>query len=190
MSEFEKFVYTYKEQPLWWKGFIDGIIMLWMHGREKLDEFIQHLNSVHPTIKFTAHISPSCVEFLDTLVKILPDGTLITDLFTKPTDSHNYLHYSLCHPIHTKKGLPYSQLVHVRRICTNDEDFEKHSSSIVDYFLARGYLIDTVLHAQDKVRLLSRDDLIAPPTTTHGDKKGVLPHYHLPPGRQYIKASC
>ena len=89
MSDFEKFVYTYKEQPLWWKRFIDDIIMLWTHGMEKLDEFIQHLNSVLPMIKFTTHMSPRCVEFLDTLVKILPDGTLITDLFTKPIDSHN-----------------------------------------------------------------------------------------------------
>ena len=47
MSDFEdKFVYTYREQPLWWKRFIYDIFMLWTHGRDQLDEFIAHLNSV------------------------------------------------------------------------------------------------------------------------------------------------
>ena len=162
MSDFEdKFFYTYREQPLWWKQFIDDIFMLWTHGRDKLNEFITCLNSDHLTIKFTAHIFSSCVEFLVTLVKILSQNTIITDLFTKPTDSHNYLHYSSCHPIHTKHSLPYSQLIHIKRICTEQKDFGKHSSLLINYFLQRGYPIDILFSAQDKVRELDRDTLLS-----------------------------
>lgn len=130
--------------------------MLWTHGHTLLDKFIKHLNSIYPTIKFTAHISQISVEFLDTVVKICEDNTVITDLYIKPTDSHNYLHYSSCHPLHTKNSLSYSQLIHIKRICTRSADFEMRSSKLIDHFLNRGYPIDILLTAHEQVRLLRR----------------------------------
>ena len=106
MVKFEdKYVYTYKDQPYWWKRYIDDIFLLWPLGKPKLDMFVSYLNSCHPTIKFTAHISEVSVDFLDTIVQILQNGTLITNLFTKPTDSHNYLHYCSCHPHDTEPAI-------------------------------------------------------------------------------------
>ena len=58
MTKFEeKYVYTYPLQPKLWKRFIDDIFMIWPHGMDSLLEFINHLNIVHPTIKFTSDIS-------------------------------------------------------------------------------------------------------------------------------------
>ena len=98
MSDFEdKHVYTYHIQPLVWKRFIDDIFMIWTCTKEELDAFILHLNSCHPTIKFTAEISQNETIFLDTKVK--KDGeSLVTDLYCKPTDSHSYLLYNSAHP--------------------------------------------------------------------------------------------
>ena len=54
MSDFEdKHVYTYRLQPLLWLRYIDDVFCIWQHGKEQLDDFIQHLNSVHRSIKFT-----------------------------------------------------------------------------------------------------------------------------------------
>ena len=54
MTKFEeKYVYTYPLQPILWKRFIDDIFCIWPHGRESLLKFMNHLNAVHPTIKFT-----------------------------------------------------------------------------------------------------------------------------------------
>ena len=41
-----------------------------------------------------------------------------TDLYTKSTDSHLYLHYSSFHPKHQKQNLPYSQALQLCRICS------------------------------------------------------------------------
>ena len=34
--------------------YIDDIFLLWEHGENKLKSFINKINKVHPTIKFTA----------------------------------------------------------------------------------------------------------------------------------------
>ena len=58
MTKFEhKHVQTYPLQPTLWKRFIGDIFLIWSHGREQLQEFINHLHTVHPTIKFTSEIS-------------------------------------------------------------------------------------------------------------------------------------
>ena len=44
---------------------------------------------MHPTIKFTADWSKT-INFLDVTVSIA-EGVIETDLYVKPTDSHQYL---------------------------------------------------------------------------------------------------
>ena len=100
---------------LWWR-YIDDIFFLWEHGEEKLKGFIEYLNEKHPTIKFTAEWSKTSINFLDVTVSLV-GGNITTDLYVKPTDSHQYLHSSSCHPYHCKKGIPYSQALHLNRIC-------------------------------------------------------------------------
>ena len=71
MATFEdKYVYTYPQQPTLWKRFIDDIFLLWPHGRESLLTFIQYLNGVHATIKFTSDISDKEIAFLDLTIYI------------------------------------------------------------------------------------------------------------------------
>ena len=135
--------------------------MIWLHGQDELDKFVAHLNSCHATIKFTAEVSTSRVDFLDTTVKY-EDGRLWTDLYTKPTDSHSYLRYESCHPKHTMFSLPFSQFLRVRRNCTKLEDFEKHGMTLVNHFTKRGYPLVDLFKAYIKVRDLDRQTLIFP----------------------------
>ena len=48
---------------VWWR-FIDDIFLLWSHGEEQLKEFVELINNMHPTIKFTAEWSYRSVSFL------------------------------------------------------------------------------------------------------------------------------
>ena len=43
---------------------------------------------------------------------------LVTDLYVKPTDIHQYLHASWCHISHCKKSIPFSQNLRLNRICS------------------------------------------------------------------------
>ena len=45
-------------------------------------------------------------------------GVLETDVFIKPTDSHQYLHSSSCHPGACKRSIPFAQAMRLRRICS------------------------------------------------------------------------
>ena len=54
---------------------------------DSLLEFIQYLNTVHPTIKFTSTISPTEIAFLD-LTIYMTDDKLYARQYTKSTDRH------------------------------------------------------------------------------------------------------
>ena len=80
-------------KPYVWWTFIDDIYMVWTEGEEHLQTFLHHLNSIHPTIKFTHEYSNSShqsLPFLDLHV-YLDNSPVETDLQTKPTDKHQYL---------------------------------------------------------------------------------------------------
>ena len=63
------------------------------HGENKLKLFIEKINKVHPTIKFTAEWSKTSINFLDFTVSLI-EGVIETDLYVKSTDSHQYLQSS------------------------------------------------------------------------------------------------
>ncbi len=91
MNDFEdKYVYTYHIKPLVWLRFIDDIFSLWVCSRTEIEAFVDHISSKKDTINFTATISDSEVNFLDTTVKIDPTiRKVYTTLYTKPTDTHD-----------------------------------------------------------------------------------------------------
>jgi hypothetical protein len=126
MDWFEtKFIYTYPLQPFMWVRFLDDCFCIWTHGEEELNKFLTHMNDCHPTIKFTMEASKNSVNFLDTTVQLI-NNQLHTDLFCKPTDSHNYLLYSSAHPRKCKDSIPFGQFLRIRRICSDLDNFDRH----------------------------------------------------------------
>ena len=95
-----------------------------MVTEEKLKEFFSYANSFHETIKFTCKWSTEELPFLDVMVRRSGVG-LVTNVYSKPTDAHQYLDHRSCHPNHVKKGIPYGQALRLRRICDSDEVFDK-----------------------------------------------------------------
>ena len=100
-------------------------------------EFRDYLNSVDENLKFTLEYSRESISFLDTLVH-LKDGEIWTEVYTKPTDSQSYLHFQSAHPSHMKNSLPYSQFLRVKRICSKDNDFLRHSAILLAHFYVGG----------------------------------------------------
>ena len=54
----------WKNPTIWWR-YINDIFFIWKHGEESLSVFIDQVNLLHPTIKFTAEYSKEAVIFLD-----------------------------------------------------------------------------------------------------------------------------
>ena len=78
-------------KPWLWLRYIDDIFFIWMEGEDKFEGFLNRLNN-----------SKSPVNFLDVSVSIV-DNKLETNLFCKPTDCHQFLHFNSAHPFHNKK---------------------------------------------------------------------------------------
>ena len=143
---------------IWWR-YIDDVFFIWTREEESLHTFLNHINSFHRSIKFTSEFSHDQVNFLDVTIR-KENGTLATDLYTKPTDTHQYLHSSSCHPRHCKSGIAYSQALRLRRICSNDTNFSQHASDLKRNLTDRGHSSKKVQQAINKVRSLSRSDVL------------------------------
>ena len=126
------------DKPHIWLRFIDDIFMIWLGGEERLKVFMEYMNSFHRTIKFTFDWSYKQVNFLDVNV-LLDNGVISTDLYSKPTDKHQYLFHTSCHPNSCKKGIPFGQALRIRRICSKDAFFEKRAGELCGYLVRRGY---------------------------------------------------
>ena len=88
-------------------------------------------------IKFTCEYNKDIISFLDLKVTSL-NGKLITSLYSKPIDCHQYLHYGSCHTKHTKRSIVYRPL-RIKRVCSQESDFNEHSLNLRSWILKRGY---------------------------------------------------
>ena len=99
--------------------------------------------------------SHSQISFLDVNV-LLINGRLETDLYVKPTDKHQYLLKSSCHPSHTKQSIPFSMALRLRRICSTDEFFNTRSDALTTHLIKRGYPHRFIKEEIEKVRHIPR----------------------------------
>ena len=119
-------------------------------GEEKLVQFLNELNKFHPNLSFTYETSKNNVNSLDLNVS-LRDGAIPTDLYIKPADGHQHLHYQLSHPYHVKVSIPYSQALRASRVCSSEKEFRANICKMKVWFSARGYLEKIVNDQIDKV---------------------------------------
>ena len=100
-------------------------------------------------------IKISCASYT-LLVYIDSKNRLQTTLYKKPTDCQNYLHAKSAHPFSLKKGIPYSQALRIKRICSTFEEYRKHSQDLIKRFVEKGYNELTVRKQIERVDHLDR----------------------------------
>ena len=87
--------------------------------------------------------------FLEVQYKFI-EGSVITNVYEKPTDAHSYLNYNSCHPRHVFRSIVYSQALRYRRIINDNGLLEDALKDLAGYFTQCGYpseLIDPILSA-------------------------------------------
>ena len=83
----------------------------------------------------------------------------------KPADSLSYLLYSSSHPNHTKRSIPFSQFLRLRRLCSEDKDFHTKSLEMRDFFVQRGYPTSLLHTAFSKASQILRSETLTNPVT-------------------------
>ena len=53
------------------------------------------------------------MSFLELMVSV-NGGQLTSDVNHKPTDTHQFLNFKSCHPLHVKKAIPYCQAIRLK----------------------------------------------------------------------------
>ena len=62
---------------IWWR-YIDEMYLIWEHGEEYLKLFLEKINKIYPTIKFTVDWSYSSVNFL--VVKVITNDKILLQI--------------------------------------------------------------------------------------------------------------
>ena len=117
------------------------------------------------------------MNYLDVQV-INNQGKIETDLCTKPTEKHQYLYYTSCHPRGCKQGIPYAQALRPRRICSTEATFDKRSDEPQKYLVARGYHSRYIREQKRKAKSKTREEALTPRTPDTNTRVPVVVTYH------------
>ena len=169
--------------PKWhpaWLAF-SWVVLKKPHGPDDLDRFVKFCNVFNPTIKFTSESSAKEIPFLDVMVSI-KDGQLHTDLYSKPTDAHQFLHWTSCHPKHTKTSLPYDLAFGLNCICSSQESLQKRITDLEGFLKARVYSNSIIKRQISKALEIPRSDALEPRATrsNNTDRIPLVITYHPP----------
>ena len=148
---------------------MDDFYILWVGSSQKLHAFLDELNQVHPTIRFTvSHTTPSqednpcnctpsdTLAFLDTSTSIF-ENKITVDLYKKPTDRCQYLLTSSCHPPHITENIPFSLAYRIVRICTDPTSRDKRLAELKDMLTSRDYRPKLIDEAIQKAKDIPRE---------------------------------
>jgi hypothetical protein len=152
MEHFEELVLDSAQyRPSLLLGYVDHTFVVWPRGSERLQNFLNHLNSLRPSIQFTMEIeSDSAILFLDVLV-IRKGTTLATKVYRKPTHTGRYLNFRSNHLPHVKRGLIQSLHNRASTICQERHDLLNEISNLKHDFQLNGYpqgFIDSVINSK------------------------------------------
>ena len=83
------------------------------------------------------------------------EGGIITDLYCKPMDGHQCLHYDSSHTDHTKRSIIFSHTLPLKRICSEKNDLNVDVEDLKIWFRKRGYLDYLIKEQVEKVLRLT-----------------------------------
>ena len=85
-------------------------------------------------------------------------GRVINDLYCKPTDGHQYLHYGSCHADHIKRLIIFSQILRLKRISSEKNDLNVRVEDLKIWFLKSGDPDNFVKEQAEKALRLTPSD--------------------------------
>ncbi|XP_054290083.1 uncharacterized protein LOC129005267 [Macrosteles quadrilineatus] len=126
-------------KPKIWLRYVDDVWAVWPHGRNKLTEFLDHLNSINSNIKFTMEEERDRkLPFLDVLTTRKENGTIGHAVYRKPTHTNRYLNAQSHHHPAQKNGILNTLINRAIRI-SDMENRISEEKVITSALLSNGY---------------------------------------------------
>ena len=122
---------------------------------ENINDLHNIFQNLHPKIKFTMEYSCKELPFLDIPIKN-ENGEIITNIYHKPTDTQQYLHFNNHHPKNYLKSIPYTVAWRICTIITSKKLRKFHLKELYINLYQRGYpktLINKGIEIAEKIPL-------------------------------------
>ena len=122
MEEFEiQAIRTSKTPPTLWKRYVDDTFTI--IKKNNRDSFLEHLNSIHPNIRFTCEEvrENGSMPLLDILITPEEDGSLKTSVYRKKTHTDLYLQWDSHHTIPSKYSVAGTLFHRANTICSTPQ---------------------------------------------------------------------
>nr|XP_022912504.1 uncharacterized protein LOC111423492 [Onthophagus taurus] len=131
-------------KPKLWLRYVDDTFVIWQHGKEQLQEFLDHFNPQNPMIKFTMETETAKqLPFLDVLVTRKTVGGMELGVYRKKTHTNRYLQASS----HQQKRFVIQALFQRAERIRNKENLRKEERFLEDVLQKSGYTMRDIRRA-------------------------------------------
>jgi predicted GIY-YIG superfamily endonuclease len=156
-------------KPTVYNRFIDDIFMC---NKTAIDTF--DLCNQFKNLRLNI-VSGNKVQFLDLYIELNKFLDCIdTTLYTKPTNTFQYLYYTSNHPSHIFKNIPKSLFIRLRRICTRYCDYLYYSRQLIFQLVKRGYIFKKLLKICITIGNIDRSELLPYKSKTNNNFSNKL----------------
>ena len=140
MEKFEKIALdSARKTPTHWYRYVDDTFVIWPHGMEELEKFLDHLNTIHERIQFTMEVEKNGeLPFLDILIYKHPNGKLGHKVYRKPTHTDLYLNANSYHHPAQKQAV-ISTLLHRALEISDGRNRKEEISHVYQTLKNNGY---------------------------------------------------
>ncbi|KAJ8916940.1 hypothetical protein NQ315_013412 [Exocentrus adspersus] len=148
MEHFEEtYVKSYINKPkIWWR-YVDDVFSIWPHGQDNLTDFLNFLNNIEPTIKFTLELKENNkLPFLDVMISKNTEinSNFQTNVYRKKTNTNRYLNFNSNHHLSIKKGVIKSLYDRAKLVSSNVNFFNQEKDHIKNILKENAYPINLV----------------------------------------------
>ena len=158
-----------------WKRFIDDIFVIWTRSASEFTTYMNTINQLHHTIKFTYELSETELTFLDITV-YKGDRNQILDVRThiKPTNKQLYIHTSSYHPLTTINAISKGKVNRYLRTNSDEREFRKLKQKWTNKLLQRGCKHKQILSHINAVKFNQRHQILFQGKPKNNKKKLVF----------------
>jgi len=116
--------------------YMDDTLVIWTGSFQQLEAFIQHINTLHMSLKLTYEASADSIQFLDLVVykgkRFQETGILDIKCHTKKTKTGQFLHRSSCHPGAVFEGFLREEIIRYAKTNNNYDTFVEKNKFFTD----------------------------------------------------------
>ena len=146
------------------KRFIDDTFVIWTGSASEFTTYMNTINQIHRTIKFTYDVSETELTFLDvTLYKgnrFSLNQLLDVRTHIKPTNKQLYVHATSYHPPTTINAISKGEANRYLRTNSNEKGFQNMKQRLTNRLLQRGYKHKQVLPHLNAVKFNQRHQIL------------------------------